>query len=172
MTEGFRQALVGFGANLGDAPGTLREVERRLPSAEVRLLGRSGLYRTSPVDSSGPDYTNAVLLISTTLSPEVLLGRLLALEAELGRVRPTGVRNAPRTADLDLLLFEGETRSTQRLTLPHPRMLGRLFVLVPLAELFPEWRAADGRSVAELIDAVRRTDPEQRIERLAEEGKF
>ena len=79
-------------------------------------------------------------------------------------MRPAGVHNAPRTLDLDLLEVEGEVRSTAFLTLPHPRMTERLFVLVPLSDVAPDWRAPNGERVTELIEAVRRADATQKIE--------
>ena len=81
---------------------------------------------------------NAVLEVQTSLTPEDLLKKLLEIEQEFGRERPVGIHNAPRTMDLDLLLYEGETRSGAFLTLPHPRMHERAFVLVPLCEIAPE----------------------------------
>ena len=100
------------------------------------LLNRSSLYRTAPVDSSGPDYVNAVVEINTGLSPVDLLNALQGIEAGAGRRRP--YRNAPRTLDLDILLYGDQTIQTPDLTVPHPRMGERAFVLVPLAEIFPE----------------------------------
>ena len=129
-----RRALVGLGANLGDAAGTLREALKAIGRIEgVMNVKASRFYATSPVDAGGPDYVNAVALLETTPTPEVLLCELQAIEKAFGRVRPKGVVNAPRTMDLDLLRMDGETRETEVLTLPHPRMTGRLFVLVPLA---------------------------------------
>ncbi len=129
-------AHVALGANLGDAREALREAIAALeatPGVRVRLV--SSLYRTAPVDSSGPDYLNAVAEVATTLTAPALLDALLAIEQAAGRERP--YRNAPRTLDLDLLLY-GEARiHSTRLTVPHPRMGERAFVLVPLAEIAP-----------------------------------
>ena len=104
----------------------------------ISLKKCSSFYKTEPIDSSGPDYVNAVLEVQTSLTPEDLLKKLLEIEQEFGRERPVGIHNAPRTMDLDLLLYEGETRSGAFLTLPHPRMHERAFVLVPLCEIAPE----------------------------------
>jgi 2-amino-4-hydroxy-6-hydroxymethyldihydropteridine diphosphokinase len=129
-------AYVGVGANLGDAAGAVRnaiELLRHLP--ETALVARSSLYRTAPVDSSGPDYVNAVAQLSTRLTAPELLRELQRLENAAGRERP--YRNAPRTLDLDLLLFGSARIDSACLQVPHPRMHERAFVLVPLAEIAP-----------------------------------
>ena len=100
---------------------------------QTQLLHQSSLYRTAPVDSTGPDYINAVVEISTRLAPHALLAQLQALEHSAGRVRP--YRNAPRTLDLDILLYGDQVLNTATLQVPHPRMMQRAFVLVPLAEI-------------------------------------
>lgn len=130
-------AFVALGANLGDAAQALRGALTDLDATTgIRLVRASRLFRSAPLDSSGPDYLNAVAEISTSLTAPALLEALQAIEQLAGRERP--YRNAPRTLDLDLLLF-GEARiDSPRLTVPHPRMFERAFVLVPLAELAPE----------------------------------
>lgn len=131
------RAYVGLGANLGDAAATLRAVVRELQGhPALRLRRLSSLYRSAPVDAGGPDYLNAVAELDTALDPLSLLDLLQALELAHGRERP--YRNAPRTLDLDLLLHGGVQLDTPRLTLPHPRLHERAFVLVPLAELAPD----------------------------------
>ena len=134
-------AFVGLGANLGDAQRTLREAITalgRLP--HTRLARASRFYGSAPVDAGGPDYVNAVAQVETGLSAPELLRALQALEQDAGRERP--YRNAPRTLDLDLLLF-GEARIwSADLVVPHPRMSERAFVLLPLQELAPERVAA------------------------------
>jgi len=155
------RAYVGLGANLGDALGTLREAVARLralPSTQVE--GVSSLYRTAPIDSSGPDYLNAVAALDTALSPEALLAALQAIELDHGRERP--YRNAPRTLDLDLLLHGAAVRTTPALTLPHPRLHERAFVLRPLLELAPALRDPAGAALADRLAEV----ADQRIERL------
>ena len=155
------RAFVGLGANLGDALATLREaVERLRGLPHTRLLAVSSLYRTAPIDSSGPDYLNAVAALDTALSPEALLAALQAIELDHGRERP--YRNAPRTLDLDLLLHGAARRDTPALSLPHPRLHQRAFVLHPLLELEPALRDPDGRALAERLPEV----ADQRIERL------
>ena len=97
-----QQVFIGLGANLGEPESTLKEAVLRIADIPgVRFVQVSSLYKTEPIDSSGPDYTNAVLEIKTELSPRLLLTQLLAIESDLGRVRPAGVHNAPRTIDLE-----------------------------------------------------------------------
>ena len=130
-------ACIALGGNLGDARRTVAaaiEEIGRLPM--TRLAARSSLYRSAPVDSSGPDYINAVVAVQTQLPPDGLLAALQALEAAAGRERPW--RNAPRTLDLDILLYGDHRIASETLTVPHPRMFERAFVLVPLAEIAPE----------------------------------
>lgn len=130
-------AYVGLGANLGAAAKTLAQASARIDKLHnTRLLRASSLYRSAPIDAAGPDYLNAVVAIETQLSATELHAELQAIEMSLGRTRT--FRNAPRTLDLDLLLF-GELRSADpTLTLPHPRMHQRAFVLQPLAEIAPD----------------------------------
>ena len=130
-------AFVALGANLGDprkaVPGA---IERIAAMDGVRLIRRSALYRTAPIDSGGPDYINAVVEIETVLPAPELLLHLQRIEHEAGRARP--YRNAPRTLDLDLLLYGDARIDRPTLTVPHPSMLARAFVLVPLAEIAPQ----------------------------------
>lgn len=129
-------AFIALGANLGEPAQTLRDALTLLDTAPgVRVLKASSLYRTAPIDSSGPDYINAVAEIATTLSAPALLDALQAIEQRAGRERP--YRNAPRTLDLDLLLYGAARICSPRLSVPHPRMWERAFVLVPLAEIAP-----------------------------------
>ena len=130
-------AFIGLGANLGDAAATLREAIARIGELpQTRLVKQSSVYVTAPVDAGGPDYLNAVAEIETNLDAAELLVQLQALELAAGRERP--YRNAPRTLDLDLLLYDDERIETPTLTVPHPRMHERAFVLVPLAEIAPQ----------------------------------
>ena len=129
-------SFIAIGANLGDAQATVLQAMQAIGALPgTKLLHGSSLYRTAPVDSHGPDYINAVLEISTEMSAHELLAQLQALENSAGRVRP--YRNAPRTLDLDILLYGDELINTPTLVLPHPRMMARGFVLVPLAEIAP-----------------------------------
>lgn len=127
-------AYIGLGANLGEAPATLRAAVRQIADlAGCRLVAASRLYRSAPVDSHGPDYWNAVLLLDTGLDAHALLTALQVIEQSHGRERP--YRNAPRTLDLDLLAHGELALQDERLTLPHPRLHERAFVLLPLLEL-------------------------------------
>lgn len=126
-----------------------------LPQTAFRRA--SSLYRSAPIESSGPDYINAVAEIATALSPQALLTELQGLERRAGRERPH--RNAPRTLDLDILLYGDLVLEEPALTIPHPRMWQRAFVLLPLAEIAPH--LTDAQQLA----AVRA----QAIERLAED---
>lgn len=129
-------AWVGLGANLGDAAAALRQAVQALAHTPgIRLLRTSSLYRSAPVDAHGPDYLNAVAEVSTSLTAPALLAALQAIETAHGRERP--YRNAPRTLDLDLLLYGSARIESATLTVPHPRMGERAFVLVPLDEIAP-----------------------------------
>ncbi len=129
-------AFVALGANLGDAAQALRDAVAALGDTQgIRVVRASRLYRTAPVQSTGPDYINAVVEVSTTLTAPALLDALQAIEKQAGRERP--YRNAPRTLDLDLLLYGQGSIASPRLTVPHPRMSERAFVLVPLADIAP-----------------------------------
>jgi 2-amino-4-hydroxy-6-hydroxymethyldihydropteridine diphosphokinase len=130
-------AHIALGANLGDAAQALRDALSTLAATPgIRMRQASSLYRTAPMDSSGPDYINAVAEIATTLTAPALLGAMQAIENSAGRERP--YRNAPRTLDLDLLLYGDARIDSSRLTVPHPRMHERAFVLVPLREIAPD----------------------------------
>lgn len=144
-------AYVGLGSNLGD--GAVRLAAAREAVAAfigLRPGAASSLYRTEPQGfRDQPFFTNQVLQLhcDPALRPDALLDRLLKAESALGRVREGVARFGPRTVDLDLLLFGNEVMNSQRLTLPHPRMLERAFVLVPLAEIAPDLRLPQGTSV-------------------------
>ena len=163
-------AFIGLGANLGDARATLGDALTALRSLALPgSFAASSLYGSAPVDSSGPDYVNAVARLRTTLAPHALLDALQAIEQRFGRERP--YRNAPRTLDLDVLLFgvEGDAGGVvlddERLAVPHPRAAQRGFVLEPLAELWPGGEIPGAGCVADLLAAARR-DPGQRVHRL------
>ncbi len=158
------KAYIALGANLGEAKATLEKAVKTLDAlASVSVIAQSQYYKTAPVDSSGPDYVNGVCQVQTTLTPEALLRALLAIEAQFGRERPEGVVNAPRTLDLDLLTYEDEVRQSDFLTLPHPRMEERLFVLIPLADIAPNWTMQDGSSIQERIEAIKLKDTKQAV---------
>ncbi|MFZ2388807.1 MAG: 2-amino-4-hydroxy-6-hydroxymethyldihydropteridine diphosphokinase [Polaromonas sp.] len=143
-------AYVALGANLGDAAAALRQAVtalNRLPRTQVRQA--SSVYKTAPLDTDsgseslapGSDYFNAVVALETGLSAPALLDQLQQLELQAGRERP--YRNAPRTLDLDLLLYGSAHIESARLLVPHPRMRQRAFVLVPLAEIAPDKVSAE-----------------------------
>lgn len=146
-------AFVGLGANLGDAAETLRGALAALALMPcVTLVRASSLYRTPAWGiEQQPDFVNAAAMLETTLAPEALLEALLRLEREFGRDRNAASRWGPRTLDLDLLLYADLSMDSPRLTLPHPHMHERAFVLVPLLELDREV-AMPGRGLAR--DAV------------------
>jgi 2-amino-4-hydroxy-6-hydroxymethyldihydropteridine diphosphokinase len=141
-------AYIALGANLGDAARTVQLAIAKLGSmAQTRLVRASSLYQTAPIDSTGPNYINAVAEVLTYLPAPLLLEQLQMQEQAAGRQRPYA--NAPRTLDLDLLLYGGATVQSPALTLPHPRMGQRAFVLLPLAEIAPQWvTAAELQSVS------------------------
>lgn len=131
------QTFVALGANLGDAAAALhRAMDAIAALPGCHLTQRSPLYRSAPLESTGPEYVNAVVGLHTTLCAPELLIRLQQLERQAGRERP--YRNAPRTLDLDILLYGDAQMSGPLLTLPHPRMLLRAFVLRPLADVAPD----------------------------------
>jgi 2-amino-4-hydroxy-6-hydroxymethyldihydropteridine diphosphokinase len=129
-------AYVALGANLGDARrAVLRALETLAGLPETHLAAASPLYRSAPIDAGGPDYVNAVAALQTRLAAPDLLAALHAIEQAAGRQRT--YRNAPRTLDLDLLLYGDAHIESAQLTLPHPRMRERAFVLRPLADIAP-----------------------------------
>jgi 2-amino-4-hydroxy-6-hydroxymethyldihydropteridine diphosphokinase len=133
------EAFIGMGANLGDAPATLAWAARALADLPAsRVSAVSSLYRSAPRDCPPgcPDFFNAVVCVHTALTAPDLLAALLALERLAGRQRP--YKNAPRTLDLDLLLYGQACIDSDTLTVPHPRMDQRAFVLLPLAEIAPD----------------------------------
>ncbi|MDP2818830.1 MAG: 2-amino-4-hydroxy-6-hydroxymethyldihydropteridine diphosphokinase [Polaromonas sp.] len=140
------RVYVAIGANLGDAQASVHQAIHALDKLpQTRLAQSSSLYRTAPIvsgpiDPAGPDagldYINAVVALDTALPALELLAQLQALEQAAGRERP--YQDAPRTLDLDLLLYGKSRIDSSRLTVPHPRMWQRAFVLVPLAEIAPE----------------------------------
>ncbi|HEX2531149.1 MAG TPA: 2-amino-4-hydroxy-6-hydroxymethyldihydropteridine diphosphokinase [Burkholderiaceae bacterium] len=129
-------AYIGIGANLGDAHATVRQALRQLGGLrKTRLTGSSSLFRTAPLGADGDDYVNAVARVDTELSALELLHELHALEQAAGRTRPYA--NAPRTLDLDLLLYGRQQIDSESLVVPHPRMTQRAFVLIPLLQIDP-----------------------------------
>ena len=154
-------AYIGIGANLGDARANVEDALRRLGALPASsLVKRSSLWRTAPIESSGDDYINAVAAIDTALSAMALLDALREIELAHGRERP--YRNAPRTLDLDILLYGDEMIESAALTVPHPRMHLRAFVLAPLSEIAPAVRIPGIGPTAALMASV----ADQGIQRL------
>jgi 2-amino-4-hydroxy-6-hydroxymethyldihydropteridine diphosphokinase len=143
------RAFVALGSNLGERLANLGDAVRRLCAADgMEITGSSRVYETAPVGPPQPDYLNAVIELRTTLLPRELLEACLRIEAEMGRVRdePWG----PRVIDLDLLTFDDRTIAEPDLTVPHPRMHQRAFVLIPLIELDPDPPLPGGRRLEDL----------------------
>ena len=150
-------AYIGFGSNLGDSLSILDTVKDEISHCSGLVMKRlSPLYRTSPVDipDSQNDYLNAVFELETTLQPEILLMKLAAIEDRNGRVRGT-IKNIARTVDLDLLLVGKMVMDSDILTLPHPRISQRAFVLFPLFDLSPDLEIPGYGIVRSLLDNVR-----------------
>ncbi|MDO5667530.1 MAG: 2-amino-4-hydroxy-6-hydroxymethyldihydropteridine diphosphokinase [Alcaligenaceae bacterium] len=146
-------AYIALGANLNSPANTLEAALATIAeSVEIELIQRSSLYRSPPLDADGPDYINAVAEIHTTLEPLALLHRLQAIENAFGRER--AYRNAPRTLDLDVLLYEGFNSDSAELTVPHPRLHLRSFVLMPLIEIAGDIVLAQGSASNLLEDAL------------------
>lgn len=161
------QAFIGLGANLGDARATLQAAVKALEQLpHSRLIAVSPLCRTAPIEASGPDFLNAVAELQTALPPLALLQALQDIEQAHGRERP--YINAPRTLDLDLLLYGTRRLDSARLVLPHPRMLQRAFVLAPLARLAPGLMLqAQDLGPPQAIEAWLADLPPQRLEWLS-----
>lgn len=154
-------AYVGIGANLGDVRATVASATASLAAIPSTELVRSSLiYRSASVGAPGPDYLNSVVELRTALAPGVLLAQLQRIEAAHGRER--SYRNAPRTLDLDLLVYGDLQLATVDLTLPHPRLVERAFVLRPLVEIAPALRIAGLGAIVDLLAAV----AAQRVDRL------
>ncbi|MEO8279437.1 MAG: 2-amino-4-hydroxy-6-hydroxymethyldihydropteridine diphosphokinase [Ideonella sp.] len=138
---------IGIGANLGDPrAAVMAAIDECRAIERTQLSGVSSLYRSAPIDSSGPDYVNAVVEAETALTPLELLASLQQIEARHGRLRP--YPNAPRSLDLDVLMYDQQIIDLPDLTVPHPRMHERSFVLMPLLELAPRVEIP-GRGIAE-----------------------
>ncbi len=155
-SHSFAVAFLGLGANLEEPASTLKRACDDLASQSgVSDVQSASLYSSAPVDAPGPYYTNTVVRIHTTLSPLNLLDRLQSIETAFGRQRSLDVRNAPRTLDIDLLWFDDVSIDVPRLTLPHPRMHLRAFVLMPLQELTGRRFMLRGRPVWQWLEDCR-----------------
>jgi 2-amino-4-hydroxy-6-hydroxymethyldihydropteridine diphosphokinase len=155
------RAYIGLGANLGDARATLDDACAEVAAlAQTRWVMRSAWYRSAPIDARGPDFVNAVAAVDTALDAHALLHELQRIEQAHGRQRP--YRHAPRTLDLDLLLYGNAVIADAELQVPHPRLHERAFVLLPLAEIAPMLHVPGRGLVRDLLAAV----AAQRIDRL------
>ncbi len=153
------KAFVALGSNLGgDLSSPASQINRAFQAIDMlpktKLIKQSSLYQSAPMGyADQPDFTNAVAEISTQLSPENLLDALLNIEHEAGRERLFA--NAPRVLDCDLLLYDDVVLHAEKLTLPHPRMFERGFVLLPLAEISPNLTSPSGESIVKLAEAYK-----------------
>jgi 2-amino-4-hydroxy-6-hydroxymethyldihydropteridine diphosphokinase len=160
-----RVGYLGLGSNVGDRAAHLRAAIELLGEQAVEVEAVSSAYETEPVGEvlDQPDFLNAAIRIRTGLEPEPLLEVCKAIEIEQGRMLAAS-RHSPRPLDIDLLLLGDLELSTERLTLPHPEVTSRRFVLIPLLELDPELKLPDGRRLADALAAL---GPGQRVERMS-----
>lgn len=158
-----RTGYLGLGSNVGDSAGHLRAAIELLPERGVEVEAVSSVYATEPVGEvlDQPDFLNAAIRIRTELEPEQLLDACKAVEAERGRSF-AAARHSPRPLDVDLLLLGDLELRSERLTLPHPEVTSRRFVLMPLLELDPELTLPDGTRLADALAAL---PPGQRVDR-------
>jgi 2-amino-4-hydroxy-6-hydroxymethyldihydropteridine diphosphokinase len=156
------EALIALGGNTGNVRDALnRAIALLCDGREVSLLRRSADYRTPPWGvEDQPAFINACLRVATTLSARALLDRAQSVESALGRERSQERRWGPRPIDIDLLAYDSVACDEAGLTLPHPRMLERAFVLVPLAEIAPDW-VIDGVKIADALARLDRTGIEK-----------
>jgi len=154
-------AWLGIGANLGDARQTLKDAVVCLAQQHtLTVLAKSSLYRTAPIDAGGDDYLNCVVKVDTRLDVRELLALCQRVEHHFGRERP--FRNAPRTLDIDILLYGDAVIDEPDLVVPHPRMTGRAFVLVPACEIEPDLAIPGHGPASALLPGV----ADQRIEKV------
>ncbi len=147
------RVYLGLGTNLGDREGVLRAAIAALGEGGVRIVRRSSVYETEPVGRRDqPWFLNMVVEAETAHAPERLLDLIHRIEGSMGRTRE--IRWGPRTLDIDILLYGQQTIATPRLTVPHPEMASRRFVLEPLAELGPDLVLPGGSTVAETLRAL------------------
>jgi len=162
-TSHARHAYLGLGSNVGDRRAHLEAAVAALPRHGANPIASSSVYETEPVGliTDQRDFLNACLRVATGLAPERLLETCKLVEQELGR-RGTSIRHGPREIDVDLLLVDAIALSSERLVLPHPSILERRFVLVPLLELEPALMLPDG---TRLQDALKALPPDQAVRR-------
>jgi 2-amino-4-hydroxy-6-hydroxymethyldihydropteridine diphosphokinase len=156
------RAFIGFGGNIGDTRQLITDAIVCLAQrCELQILAKSCFYQSAPLEATGVDYINSVIEIETQLSPYGLLHVCQAVEQEFGRERPYA--NAPRTIDLDILSFEGVSQTNSDLILPHPRIIERSFVLLPLLEIAPDFFLPNLGELKTYLPQV----ADQRIEKLS-----
>lgn len=155
------KVFLGLGGNLGDAKQTLKDAIICLAqNPHVEVISRSCYYKSAPIDATGDDFVNSVIAITTNLNPLTLLKLCQSVEDSFGRERP--FPNAPRTIDIDILTYDKEEHNLPELTIPHPRMTERLFVLLPLLEIEPEINLPGFGPLKDLIAGL----SNQRIEKI------
>jgi 2-amino-4-hydroxy-6-hydroxymethyldihydropteridine diphosphokinase len=150
----FNNTAIALGSNLGDSYTTLlKAIDTLEQTPGIRLVSMSSLYRTKAVGPPQPDYLNACALLQVEMIPEILLEILLKIETNFGRQRKE--RWGARTLDLDILLYSNKIIESPKLQIPHPRMRERAFVLVPLAEIAPDWiEPVSSLTIKELVKDV------------------
>ena len=158
------EAVIALGSNMGNRIENLNAAVRAIAKLpDVKIINASSVYETEPVDCEEDDmYLNAAILVDANISPSMLLGECLGIEAAMGRVRTK--KNGPRIIDLDLILYDGVKTESFELTLPHPRVLERAFVMAPLLDLYPSGRAPGMFFAPHLrdigTDGIRKTEKE------------
>ncbi len=159
-----RKALIGIGSNIGDRKehiDTAIEALNHIPSVKVARM--SPIYETEPWGYVNQEnFYNAVIEVETNLTANTLLGVCLGIEAGIGRIR--NIKNGPRVLDLDLLLFEGQECMSAELTLPHPRMFERDFVLIPLRDLYPEMKIYKKYNLVHYYDMLEESKSMKKLE--------
>jgi 2-amino-4-hydroxy-6-hydroxymethyldihydropteridine diphosphokinase len=155
QSPGSRSGYLGLGSNIGDRRAHLQAAVAALPAHGVDVLASSSVYETEPVGEvlDQAPFLNAAVRIETALAPEAVLDAAKAVERELGR-KAGGPRHGPRPIDVDLLLLGDAPYRSERLTLPHPEVTRRRFVLVPLLELDPDLRGPDGTVLADALASL------------------
>jgi 2-amino-4-hydroxy-6-hydroxymethyldihydropteridine diphosphokinase len=166
------EALLGFGGNLGDVQSTLDQaVAVFCDGHDVRLVARSSDFRTAPWGvTDQPPFVNLALSVDTTLTPRALLDRGLRIEAMFGRDRSRERRWGPRVLDIDIIAFDGLEVNEAGLTLPHPRLFERVFVLAPLAEIVPD-RKIKGIAIRDALARLDATGVEKLAPRQPSAGR-
>ena len=154
LEQDYKRSAIALGSNLGDSNAILKSALFTIANTPgINLISQSSFYQTTPIGPPQPDYLNACAILEVKFKPDELLEKLLNIEQEFGRVRTE--HWGARTLDLDILLFDDLILDTPTLQIPHPRMGERGFVLVPLAEIAPDWiEPKSGIAIAQLLEAV------------------